>query len=64
MIHIGQFNDPFGYFGNMPEIPKDDHDKMDETEMKTVSCLYSIIGAGIFILSVVIAIYLCYMVSS
>lgn len=61
MIHIGQFNDPFGYFGNMPEIPKND-DKMDDTELKTVGCLYSTVGAAIFILAVVTAIFICWLI--
>lgn len=60
MIHIGPTHDPFGYFGNMPEIPKEMLDKMSNEERGKVGCFYTLISLVTFIVAISIGLAVCY----
>ena len=60
MIHIGPVHDPFGYFGNMPEIPKEMLDKMRNEESGKAGCIYTLISLITFIVAICIGWGICY----
>ena len=60
MIHIGPIHDPFGYFGNMPEIPKEVLDKMSHEERSKAGCIYTLISLITFIVAICIGLGICY----
>jgi hypothetical protein len=37
-----RYNDPFGVYGNMPEIPKD-YTHFDDDDIHTIGCLHALI---------------------
>ena len=52
MIHIGDIiPKPFDKWADMPEIPKDDLDKLDEREGRVFGCLYVIVGLVLIFVS-------------
>ena len=50
------YNDPFGLFGDMPEIPVDEIRKMSDEEFHAIGCLYSFIGMSAILVGFGIAI--------
>ena len=52
MIHIGDIiPKPSDKWADMPEIPKDDLDKLDERERRIMGCLYVIVGLVLIFVS-------------
>ena len=61
MMHIGHFDDPFGYYGNMPEIPEqrtgDEH-----RDIHLLGCLHVAIGLlTLFIILILTAVALWFL---
>lgn len=42
-MFLFNYHDPFGVFGNMPEIPKDDT-HFDDDDIHTIGCLHALIS--------------------
>ena len=61
MMHIGHFDDPFGHFGNMPEIPEQRKDD-EPNDIHILGCLHVVIGLlAIFLIMVFTAVALWFL---
>ena len=52
MIHIGEIiQKASDHWADMPEIPKDDYNLMNNHERKLTGCLYVVVGLAIIFVS-------------
>lgn len=45
---MNSYTDPFGHFGNMPEIPEEEMSNLSPDELQAIGCLRAIIVGAMF----------------